>query len=198
MQHCCRGIYSNTPGHSKENSADRKYRSYEQVRKLHVMLSVNSKKAIAARYSNGVYSDHYGACDLLEEVNFQHKIKALYADRAYDRHKLYKLCKKYDIKTKVLPKKDAAEHPEIDYMSDRNAAIRLIKLYGEDGMKEWKKEVNYGKRSYIEGFFSRLKQIFGFSFRNKSEINREKELLIKCYLLNKFTDIGMAKFEIIT
>jgi hypothetical protein len=26
------------------------------------------KKAIAARFSNGVYSDHYGACDLLEEV----------------------------------------------------------------------------------------------------------------------------------
>nr|WP_265037100.1 hypothetical protein [Wolbachia endosymbiont (group A) of Anomoia purmunda] len=52
--------------------------------------------------------------------------------------------------------------------------------------------------AYVEGFFSRLKQIFGFSFRNKSEINQEKELLIKCYLLNKFTDIGMAKFEIIT
>ncbi|WP_341818699.1 transposase [Wolbachia endosymbiont (group B) of Ennomos erosarius] len=133
-----------------------------------------------------------------EEVNFQHKIKALYADRAYDRHKLYKLCKKYDIKTKVLPKKDAAEHSKIDYMSDRNAAIRLIKLYGQDGVKEWKKEAIYGKRSYIEGFFSRLKQVFGFSFRNKSEVNREKELLIKCYLLNKFTDIGMDKFEIIT
>ncbi|ERN55242.1 transposase [Wolbachia sp. wRi_2] len=41
-----------------------------------------------------------------------------------------------------------------------------------------------------------MKQTFGFSFRNKSETNREKELLVKCYLLNKFTDIGMAKFEI--
>ncbi|WP_264951319.1 MULTISPECIES: hypothetical protein [unclassified Wolbachia] len=49
-------------------------------------------------------------------------------------------------------------------------------------MKEWKKEVNYGKRSYIEGFFSRLKQIFGFSFRNKSEINREKELNAICLI----------------
>ncbi len=52
--------------------------------------------------------------------------------------------------------------------------------------------------SYIESFFSQLKQTFGFSFRNKSETNREKELLVKCYLLNKFTDIGMAKFEIVT
>ncbi|EAL58287.1 transposase, IS5 family, truncation [Wolbachia endosymbiont of Drosophila ananassae] len=32
----------------------------------------------------------------------------------------------------------------------------------------------------------------------KRAINREKELLIKCYLLNKFTDIGMAKFEMAT
>lgn len=62
-------------------------------------------------------------------------------------------------------------------------------------MKKWKEKVNYGKRSYIE-FFSRLKQTFGFSFRNKSEVNREKELLIKCYLLNKFIEIGVAKFEI--
>jgi len=105
------------------------------IRKLHVMLNINNKKAIAAKYSNGVYSDYYGACDLLEEVSFQHTIKGLYADRAYDRYKLYKLCKECDIKTKVLPKNGAEKHPKTDYMSDRNAAIRLIKLYGEDGVK---------------------------------------------------------------
>ncbi|WP_341810566.1 transposase [Wolbachia endosymbiont (group A) of Campoletis raptor] len=189
-------IYNNTPGHSKENSEDRKYRSYEQTRKLHVMLNTNSKKAIAVKYSNGIYSDHYGACDLLKEVDFQYVIKVLYADRAYDREKLYKLCNQYGIKTKIPPKNNAAEHPKLDYMLDRNAAIQLMKLHGENGIKRWKEEVNYGKRSYIEGFFSRLKRIFGFSFRSKSEINREKELLLKCYLLNKFIEIGMAKFEI--
>ncbi|WP_353277858.1 hypothetical protein [Wolbachia endosymbiont (group A) of Agelastica alni] len=54
------------------------------------------------------------------------------------------MCNEYDIKAKIPPINNAAEHPEIDYMSDRNAAIRLIKLYGEDGVKEWKKKVNYG------------------------------------------------------
>lgn len=38
-------IYNNTPGHSKENSTDRKYRGYEQTRKLHVMLNINNKKS---------------------------------------------------------------------------------------------------------------------------------------------------------
>uniref|UniRef100_A0AAU7YL61 Transposase n=1 Tax=Wolbachia endosymbiont of Oeneis ivallda TaxID=3171168 RepID=A0AAU7YL61_9RICK len=55
-------------------------------------------------------------------------------------------------------------------------------------------------RSYIEVFFYRLKQIFGFGLKNKSEVNREKELLIKCYLLNKFivfpkvNDKGIIKY----
>ncbi len=71
----------------------------------------------------------------------------------------------------------------IQSMVERNAAIRLIKSYSEDGMKRWKRQTNYGKRSYVESFFSRLKQTFGFNFRNKSEINRGKELLLKCYLL---------------
>ncbi len=75
-------------------------------------------------------------------------------------------------------------------MAERNAAIRLC---GKEGVKEWKKEATYGKRSYIEGFFSSK-----YLFRNRSEVNREKELLIKCYLLNKFTDIGMAKFEVVS
>nr|WP_264338766.1 transposase [Wolbachia endosymbiont (group A) of Cheilosia soror] len=123
-------------------------------------------------------------------------MKALYADRAYDRHKLYKLCDECGIKTKIPPKKTMQQ--SIQNMAERNAAIRLIKSYSEDGMKRWKRQTNYGKRSYVESFFSRLKQTFGFNFRNKSEINRGKELLLKCYLLNQFTDIGMAKFEMAT
>lgn len=35
---------------------------------------------------------------------------------------------------------------KMDYMSERNTAIRLIKLHSEDGVKEWKKKVNYGKK----------------------------------------------------
>ncbi|WP_353276796.1 hypothetical protein [Wolbachia endosymbiont (group A) of Agelastica alni] len=77
-----------------------------------------------------------------------------------------------------LSKNNATEHQKLDYMDDRNAAVRLIKSY--DCIKKWKEEVNYGKRAHIEGFFSRSKQIFGFSFRNKSEINREKELNAIC------------------
>ncbi|WP_375604084.1 hypothetical protein NOX90_07170 [Wolbachia endosymbiont of Anurida maritima] len=46
-------------------------------------------------------ADHYGA---LGKSDVKYAIKALYADRAYDRHKLYKLCDECGIKTKIPPK----------------------------------------------------------------------------------------------
>ncbi len=54
------------------------------------------------------------------------------------------------------------------------------------------------QRLNVEGFFARFKRIFGFSFKNKSEINREQELMIKCNILNYFNSIGVAKFELAT
>ncbi|OCA05702.1 hypothetical protein wTpre_21 [Wolbachia endosymbiont of Trichogramma pretiosum] len=39
-------------------------------------------------------------------------------------------------------------------MAERNVAIRLC---GKDVVKEWKEEAFYGKSSYIEGFFFKIK-----------------------------------------
>uniref|UniRef100_UPI0038921D03 transposase n=1 Tax=Wolbachia endosymbiont of Trichogramma kaykai TaxID=444066 RepID=UPI0038921D03 len=119
------------------------------------------------------------------------------ADAAYDIKSVYKECRKYNIVPIIRPRKDT-KICLADYLSEGNEYISRIRSYEnyEDGINEWKKKIKYGARSYIEVFFYRLKQIFVFSLKNKSEVNHEKELLIKCYLLNIFTDIGMAKFEI--
>jgi len=60
-----------------------------------------------------------------------------------DRKKLYKLCDELDIKTRIPPQNNSVEHPKLDYMNERNSTIKLIKSYDEDGMKRWKKEINY-------------------------------------------------------
>ncbi|TNK94493.1 hypothetical protein OUY_01245 [Wolbachia endosymbiont of Leptopilina clavipes] len=62
-------------------------------------------------------------------------------------------------------------------------------------LTHWKKKTRYEIRSRIESFFLRLKKTFGFSFKNKSEVNRSQEVLLKCYLINNFTDIGMPIFK---
>ncbi|UIP92934.1 hypothetical protein JSQ73_000930 [Wolbachia endosymbiont of Anopheles demeilloni] len=50
-------IYSNSSQHNKDNTKIRKYNVTDQVRKLHVALDANSKKAIAIRYTNFLSHD---------------------------------------------------------------------------------------------------------------------------------------------
>ncbi len=54
-------IYSNSTQHNKDNAKIRKYNGIDQIRKLHVDLDVNSKKAIATRYTNFLSHDSVSA-----------------------------------------------------------------------------------------------------------------------------------------
>lgn len=56
--------------------------SIAAMSKQDVMLEIGSKKVIAAKYSGGVYSDHYGACDLIARIDVNIILSTLYADRS--------------------------------------------------------------------------------------------------------------------
>lgn len=158
------------------------------------------RKVIDMRYSNVTTLDYRPACDMLKGVEGKYNIVSVRADVAYYKASICEICKEYNIKPIIRPIKGAKIYEKIDCQLERNNNIIVIKLCKdyENDTKKWKQETKYELRSFIECFFYRLKKTFGFSLKNKSEINREKELLIKCYLLNKFTDIGMAKFELAT
>lgn len=83
---------------------------------------------------------------------------------------------------------------------ERNKAIKIIKSFEhrDDGVISWKNQIRYGKRSYAEAFFSRVKKIFGCLMKNIDENNRKNELLIKCNILNEFNRLGLPKFELVT
>ncbi|WP_375603607.1 IS5 family transposase [Wolbachia endosymbiont of Anurida maritima] len=185
-------IYSNSTQHNKDNAKIRKYNGRNQARKLHVALDINSKKAITTRYTNFLSHDSVSASEILKEIGDIYKIKSLRADGAYDTANLYKLCNKYNLKPIIKPRKNAKIYNDIDHLSERNKNINIRKAYN---LSQWKKKTRYGTRSRIESFFFRVKKTFGFSFKNKSKINRSQEMILKCYLINKFTDIGMPIFE---
>lgn len=192
-------IYNNSDQHNKKYAKERRYNHLDQVRKLHVVLNIKNKEVIAMGYTNAITRDSTLACSMLKKIENKYNILSLYADAFYDATNVYKICKKYNIKPIVRPRKDAKIYEKVDYLSERNKNINVIRSYENynDGIAHWKKKTKYGARSYVESFFLRLKKTFGFSFKNKSEINREKELSIKCYLMNKFTKIGIAKFEMV-
>ncbi|WGJ62009.1 transposase [Wolbachia endosymbiont of Frankliniella intonsa] len=55
-------IYNNTHQRNKENAKVRKYNGYDQVRKLHIILSINNKKVIDMKCTNGTTLDYHAIC----------------------------------------------------------------------------------------------------------------------------------------
>ncbi len=76
------------------------------------------------------------------------------------------------------------------FLQERDDAIHYLnlnKINESDHLarKNWKKLVGYHQRSLIETTFSQIKFITRDKLSNKSEINREKQALLKCFLINK-------------
>jgi len=194
-------LYCNSGAHNKEFGKERNYFRWEQTRKMHVALDIDSKFAKSILYTYGTTPDHQAIKALINKISNKENITSIRADRAYDRKPCYEVCHELKIMPIIPPVTNSII--KMNKIFDiRNKAILFIKSdeYGgvnyKQGLSEWKKETNYGKRSYIEAFFCRFKAIFGFSFKSKTEVNRRNELAIKCNILNRFTKIGMPIFEL--
>ena len=190
-------IYANTSHHDKQNAKYRKYFRYEQTRKMHISLDMSSKNVNAFLYTKGTFKDHLAFPKLITTLS-KANIKSAIADRAYDYELCYQACHIRDIEP-IIPPKITAAYRTGNIFHYRNQARMTIQNYRdyETGLLAWKNEKRYGRRSCIETFFSRFKTIFKFSMKNKTEENRQKELVIKCNILNQFNRLGMPKFKLV-
>lgn len=195
-------IYATGGGHSKKNAEKRKHEHYAQVRKLHVMLDLESGDVVDMEMSVGAASDHKSGQDLVG--NYDKSIRSVYADRAYDRESFRHVCYKKCAKQIIPPLSNARTRRPIKQQppglwDDRNAAVKMMKASTskDEGLKQWKNQNCYGKRSRIESYFHRFKTTFSFYFMSKSEIARHNELVFKSLILNAFNQLPKPIFQII-
>lgn len=71
--------------------------------------------------------------------------------------------------------------------------VRKFNSYDE-GIKDWKINSGYHKRSLIESFMFRLKQCFGFNLHHKKKNSRVNEIITKINMLNLMAYLGMPKY----
>ena len=74
----------------------------------------------------------------------------------------------------------------------RDEAIRGIRRQGRSG---WKREIGYHRRSLGETAMYRLKTCFGNVLKNRKLRTQRTETRLRSIILNKFTQLGLPKFE---
>lgn len=113
------------------------------------------------------------------------------ADKGYDSFENYDLLNKRGAEVTIPPRGNAkmrkhgnAKGPPLV----RDGIVRKIRAVG---MRFWKQQSGYHRRSLAETMMFRYKQLFGEKLLARLFESQAVEAFIKCNALNKMTELGM-------
>ncbi len=117
------------------------------------------------------------------------KIGQVSADGAYDAKGFYEAATLRRATATVRPNLRGKPAPPAT-PTDRGRNIARVQ---EIGLKAWKLESGYSRRSLIETAYSRIKRRFGDKLTSHWEENQKLDLQLLPLLLNRFTRLGMPQ-----
>jgi hypothetical protein len=164
-------------------------------RKIHLAIDEDSQGIEAMELTSNNVADSEVLPDLLEQV--ENPLDQVSADGAYDTHECYDLAAKRGAKVAIPPRCNAkikkyANNKSPPLVRDEN--IRAIRKHG---LKQWKRQSGYHRRSLAETAMYRLKTIFGGQLSSRKFENQFVEAVIKCRALNLMTGLGMPDSHVV-
>jgi hypothetical protein len=162
-------------------------------RKLHLAVNPNTHEIEAETLTENSCDDASQVDDLLDQTTG--KIDRFYGDGAYDKWKVYETLGNRKIKAIVPPQRNAKIKRHGNSRGrplSRDVAIRAIRRRGR---RQWKERVGYHRRSLSETAMYRMKCCFGDHLKNREIENQRTETRLRSKILNKFTRLGLPKFE---
>lgn len=187
-------IYGEGEWHARKHGKSKRRR----WKKFHIAVCPKTHEIIVAEATELETADCEIGPKLLKKS--PHSVKRVIGDGAYDTFENYKSAHERNVRLLVPPRSGAVCSQSKDpWKIPRDRAISEIIGLGNDdeGIKLWKTFTGYHKRSLVETAFSRYKGIFGSKLSSKTSDNQRVELFLKAYVLNKMTNIGMPKGEMV-
>lgn len=159
------------------------YSKRRMWRKLHIVIDQKGN-IITQKLTTNSISDSSAAETILDNIKLN--VSSVSGDAGYDRKKIYKICKKLNSKAIIRPQNNARIRTE-DVFLDRNKNVSDIRSLGS---KKWRIRSGYSKRALVETAIFRYKITFGDKPQAHKFENQITEVAIKCYILNKFYELG--------
>lgn len=158
-------------------------------RKLHIGVDEATQQIVAALVTTNDWADPEVLPELLEQV--EGEVEQVSGDGAYDTRDCYDAVRSRGATAAIPPRRGAKiwEHGNrAGEPHPRDENLRAIRKRGRRG---WKQEVGYHRRSLAETAFFRLKTLFGGSARSRTLDRQHAELMVRCAVLNRMTQLGM-------
>lgn len=162
-------------------------------RKLHLSVNPATREIVAETLTENSSHDADPVEELLDQV--EQPIDAFYGDGAYDKWKVYEALESRSVAPVIPPQHNAKIKQHGNSAAEplpRDEAIRGIR---QKGRRRWKQEAGYHRRSLAETTMFRMKQTFGGHLKNRLLHNQRTESRLRCKILNRFTQLGLPRFE---
>jgi IS5 family transposase len=172
-----------------------KYGKHKVWAKMHANVNLKTNEAINIIITKDNVGDSKRFKSLIEPLKVH--IGSVRGDKGYDTAKDFEYCEQNGIKA-IIPVKlnanpsgkgarQSAVREQLDIPSTHTRLNSFDKPRRRiSKQKKWKKNVKYGLRWVVEGFYSRYKRIFGEYVFSRKWKNIEKEVVTKVNILNLF------------
>jgi hypothetical protein len=160
-------------------------------RKLHIGIDVNTQEIVCVELTTNGEDDAAVAGRMLKGKT--DKLSSFTADGAYDDFSFRQILGS-EVKQVIPPPKDAVvqkapkRKPVKEYLRQRDQAVEFI---NSEGRKEWKIKEGYHRRSLNEVAMFRYKIAFTANMSARKIDNQQREVAIKCKILNLYRKQGM-------
>jgi len=168
-------------------------------RKLHIAVDESSGEILSAVGTGNNIADKEVLQELLDDVEVP--IEQVSGDGGYDKATCYETINDRGARAVIPPQRNARiwrHDPRWEQRNENIYRIREIETEFEDkeeGRKRWKEETNYHRRSLVETTMMRLKKILGERLTPRIPHAQDVELLLRCRILNKMTQLGMPPYS---
>lgn len=182
---------------------DGEYRStkYEKIKiweKIHLAIDPDTHKILNMEITENNVGDTTIFTDLLDPIKEANKVDRVTTDGAYDSEKNFRYCEDNEIEPRIPVHINATgttgryrrKYVVEQLGVDRRRGNRFHKIppleQRRENQENWKNRSGYHERSLVESAFSVFKGAFGEYTFSKSTEMKEKELLLKAVVYNKF------------
>ncbi len=197
-------VYSTSGWHQRRYGKESLYRKRDQWKKIHIVMDLDNQQVMSMEFTDSNVNDCEVIGSLCKEI--KGKIKSVRADGAYDTEKFYSIIEDWGARAMIPPARTSKAQDELKRnpkqkkrcLEQRDKTIKEIRKYEDfdEGLKTWKIQSGYHRRSLIESFMFRLKKTFGFNLQHKTHQARRNEIIIKINLLNQMASYGRAQYAI--
>lgn len=165
------------------------YTKHRMWRKLHVGIDVKTKQFVMAELSDNHVGENKKLKTLLNQ--YEGLIDRVGGDKGYDSYDCHEQIGECGAKSAVLLQNKAKERKPLCDGEKPLVRDDIVRRMNEIGRDEWKKEVQYHKRSLVENAFFRFKTLFGGKLKSILIENQKVEAMLCCNIINRFTQLGM-------